>query len=52
MPRKPIEKPAVTEIVVDEEKVVSRVKEPKQEEKKPPKQFGLDLDFLGLFKKK
>ena len=40
MPRKPIEKPAVTEIVVDEEKVVSRVKEPKEPEEKPQKQFG------------
>lgn len=49
LPRVAKEKPAVTEIVVEEE-VVSKVKEPQKQEQKPPPLF--DLDFLNLFKKK
>lgn len=50
MPRKPVEKPKVTEIVIDERKVAERVKEPEKKEEKPPQLFN--LDFLGLFNKK
>ena len=46
MPREPEKKP-VTEIAIEDKKIIDKVKEPEKPKQKPPDWLG--LDFSGLF---